>query len=205
MSTVLQRGGALLAVVAACLLGLSGCTSDGHFSVLGYSSRPNYDPGLRTIYVPIAQNVSYRQGLEFELTRAVIREIEQKSPMKVVSCRERADTALEMKVLNRPKMVILPNQLNEVRDAEVQILVEVVWRDLRPGHCGDILTNPKRYDPNELPLPGDLPAQAPKAVPLLLTPSASYQPELGGNTVTAEKQAIDRAAVQIRSMMELSW
>ena len=205
MATTLTRWAAILGVLTAAVIGAAGCTSDGHLNVLGYTTRPTYDPGIRTIYVPIAQNVSYRRGLEFELTRAVVREIEWKTPLKVVSCREAADTMLEMKVINSRKLVILPNTLNEVRDADVQLFVEVVWRDLRPGHVGDILTNPVRYDPNEVPLPGEAPTQAPKAVPILLTPNVTFQPELGGSLAVAHKQAVDRAAVAIISMMEQAW
>jgi hypothetical protein len=194
------RFAALLSVI-----GTVGCTSDGHFKFLGYTSEPNYDSGIQTVYVPIAQNISFRRGIEFELTQAVIREIGWKTPLRVVSNCAEADTQLDMKIVNRRKALILPNPLNEVRDSEVTMMVEVVWRDLRPGHKGDILSNPQRYDPNELPLPGQGAAPVPKAIPVLVTPNVTYQPELGGSTATAEQQALSRAATQIVNMMEKGW
>jgi hypothetical protein len=183
----------------------AGCASDGHFDLFGYTTRPPYDPAIRTIYVPIAQNISYRRNLEFELTQAVVREIHWKTPLRVVSNRLEADTELDMKIVNRRKALVLQNPLNEIRDTDVTVQIEAVWRDLRPGHKGDILSNPKRFDPNELPLPGQSPEQAPKAIAVILTPTANYQPELGGSTASAEQAAITKAAIQIISMMEKGW
>ena len=31
---------------------------------LGYTTQPNYDPAIHTVYVPIAQNATFRRGLE---------------------------------------------------------------------------------------------------------------------------------------------
>ena len=33
-------------------LALTGCAGD-HFSLLGYTTRPNYDPEIRTVFVPM--------------------------------------------------------------------------------------------------------------------------------------------------------
>jgi hypothetical protein len=187
------------------LLGAAGCTSGGHFTILGYTTQPTYDPSIRTVYVPIPKNISFRQGLEFQLQQAVVREIAWKTPLRVVDNVEAADTELDMKIVNRRKGLVLQNPLNEVRDMEIGPIIEVVWRDLRPGHKGDVLSNPKRFDPNEQPLPGDAPALPPKAIPLMITPVSTYQPELGGSTALAEQTAINRAATQIISMMEKGW
>jgi hypothetical protein len=192
-------------ILLAALLAATGCTNGGHFTLLGYTTQPTYDPGICTVYVPIAQNVSFARGLEFELTKAVVRDIQAHTPLKVVSCRDHADTELEMKVANSRKAQVLQNPLNEVRDSEFIVHVEVVWRDLRPGHRGDILSNPRRYDPNELPLPGQPPELAPQPIPVMVTPTGGYQPELGGSTATALQQAIDKAAMQITAMMEMGW
>ena len=77
-------------------LALPGCESGGHFTFLGYTTRPNYDTCIKTIYVPIFQCDilldETRRQIPFDLTRAVIREIEAKTPYKVVSDRGHADT-----------------------------------------------------------------------------------------------------------------
>ena len=181
---------------------LAGCENGGHFTLFGYTTRPPFDCDIRTVYVPIALNTTYLRGVEFDLTREVVRALGT-SPYRVTSDRCRADTELIMKVVNNGKSTILLNQLGEARDVEVRINIEVEWRDLRPGHTGDILSNPKRFDPNEAPLPGDPKSIPPKAIPLLVTPSATYVPELGGSNATAQLQGVQRAARQIVNMMEV--
>lgn len=183
----------LLLCVPAC--------QNGHISVLGYSTEPVYDPNIRTVYVPIAGNVSFRRGIEFEMTRAIVREIETSSPLKVVSCREEADTELLCKIVNWRKGVININQLNEVREAEVGVAVEIVWRDLRPGAIGDVLSLPKAKNAG-FGLPPLTPPPAP--LPLLVQPTGTFIPELGGSATTADKQMIDNLARGIVFKMEIA-
>jgi hypothetical protein len=184
------------------LVCLSGCESGGHFTLFGYTTQPTFDCDIRTVYVPIAKNDTYLRGIEFDLTQEVIRALGT-SPYRVTSDCNRADTVLELKVVHNRKSTILLNQLGEARDVEIGINVEVVWRDLRPGHEGDILSNPKRFDPNELPLPGENKRTAPQAIPLLVTPVATYVPELGGSHASAHRQAVQSAARQVVNMMEV--
>jgi hypothetical protein len=194
--------GRLLCLMLPGLVCLSGCENGGHFTFLGYTTQPPFDTSIRTVYVPVAGNTTFLRNIEFDLTREVIRAIGT-SPYKVTSDRNRADTELILKVTNYGKSTLLINQLGEARDVELRLAIEVEWRDLRPGHLGDILTNPKRFDPNEAPLPGDSKAIAPKAVPLVVTPGGTYTPELGGSNNTAQLQAVRRAAMQIVNMMEV--
>ncbi len=181
---------------------LTGCTTGGHFSVLGYSTQPNFDTSIATVYVPIAQNATYYRGIEFDLTRLVIREIESRTPYRVVSCQADADTVLDLKILFASKTMILAAPTNLVRDSEVAMNVELVWRDQRPGRRGDVLSQELPPDLGLAPLPGQEPVAHPKVVPLKVTPSATFIPELGGSLTTALYQANQRAAVQIVSMME---
>jgi hypothetical protein len=183
---------------------LAGCENGGHFTLFGYTTRPPFDDGIHSVYVPIATNYTYLRGVEFDLTRAVINELNSRAGApKVVSDRNCADTELILKLdLNR-KSTILSNQVGLPRDVEIGYKIDVVWRDLRPGHQGDVLTNPKRFDPNELPLPGDLKPNPPPAVPLYVMPTASYVPELGGSNASAQSEAVRKAARQIVNMMEV--
>ena len=184
---------------------LAGCTSDGHFRFAGYTTEPLYDQTIHTVYVPIAQNITLRRGLEFALTRAVIREINSKSTFRTVACAVGADTQLDLKIMNWHKTLILPTPTNQVRQSELGLGIQVLWKDLRPDHLGDVLSNPKTTLRKEPPLPGIEPPPLPTALPVLLLPVVTYEPELGASNATAEQQAIDRVAVQIVSMMEKSW
>src|SRR5271154_7095965 len=93
---ICRRFAALAVMLAA--LALAGCESGGHFTFLGYTTRPNYDTCIKTIYVPIFKCEMMldetRRQIPFDLTRAVIREIESKTPYKVISDRSKADTEL---------------------------------------------------------------------------------------------------------------
>ncbi len=120
---------------------LPACEDGGHFTIAGYSTRPNYDMNIHTIRVPIFKNKTYIRGVEFDLTRAVIRDIEQKTPYKVVAANCDADTELTGTVVTFTKGLLNINQLNEVREAETTLAVEVVWRNLRTG---EYLTKPIR-------------------------------------------------------------
>jgi hypothetical protein len=221
-STTLRVLGGLL-FAAGCGLA-AGCTSTGHLQLFGYTTEPLYDDSIRTVYVPIFENVSFRRGIEFDLTRAVIREIEAKTPYKVVNCRENAHTELRGKVINRNKSLILQNQIGEIREGEVNLAVELTWLDLRPGHLGEALTRPdvardelRRLRERQNAAPGtvfpedDRLQRVPhidatgKPLPVLVQPSATFVPELGGSVASAEKQLVDRLAIQIVSMMERPW
>lgn len=196
-----------IAAFSAVLCVIFGCESGGNFTIpiIGYTTRPPFDPTIHTVYVPIAQNKSWMRDLEFELQAAVLNELNMRAGApRVTSDRNRADTELVMKIINTTKAVIIFNQLGENRQAELGIQIEVVWRDLRPGHIGDILSNKKRFNPDEKPLPGEPVAVAPAPVPYLVTPKASYIPELGESNRTALAAAARSGARQIVDMME-SW
>jgi hypothetical protein len=177
----------------------NGCTSDGHIEILGYTTRPPFDTSIRTVYVPIFGNKTLDRGLEFEMTKAVIREIEWKSPYKVVDNRDAADTELIGTIAGRRKNVINVNPLGEVREAELGLIVEVVWKDVRSGK---ILSVPNGIKLREgLGKPPDPNA---KPVPVVITPTATYAPELGGSNASTQDAMMRQTAQQVVHMME-SW
>jgi hypothetical protein len=196
-----------LGMLAAMAFLLPSCGSDGQFTILGYTTRPNYDTTIHTVRVPIFKNTSFRRGLEFDLTKAVIREIEAKTPFKVISAGCPADTELTGTILSLNKNILNRNQLNEVREAETVLTVEIVWRDLRPGHEGEILSRPKTGPEAVTPVPINLPPGVPPPpLPTVKVQStAGFIPELGQTLASAEQKNVDRLAVQIVSMMENPW
>jgi hypothetical protein len=204
-------------IIAALVLLCPACGWDGNFSVLGYHTAPNYDRAIKTVRVPIFKNNTighFRAGLEFDVTRAVIREIEAKTPYKVVSG-DNADTELTGTIVTVTKNLLNRNQLNEVREGEIVLGVELVWKHLATG---EILSRPRPGGPGAPPppppappvpppdaAPGAPPPPPPGPPPVLVTASGNYIPELGETITTAEKKMVDRLAVQIVSMMEIPW
>ena len=147
---------------------LTGCAGDGQLGFLGYTTAPNYDPEIRSVYVPIFKTrffeTSPYRGVEFTLTRAVVDAIELRTPMKVISDPARADTELQGSVLSITKLDYNRTPYNEAREVQHFLGVEIVWHDLRPGHEGKVLTNPRRRDPLAPPVdpafdPGTPPPQ----------------------------------------------
>jgi hypothetical protein len=199
-----KRAKGWLALLAGLAFLLPSCESDGNFTILGYTTKPNYDLGIRTVRVPIFKNVTFRREVEFQLTRAVIREIEAKTPYKVVSADCAADTELTGTIVSYNKNLINRNQLNEVREAETILAVEIVWRDLRTG---EILSKPRKGPGAPPPPPANLPpgVPPPPPPPVLVTSIGDMIPELGQTIASAEKQNVDRLAIQIVSMMEKPW
>jgi hypothetical protein len=190
---------------------LPSCGWDGHFTAFGYTTRPNYDPNIRTVYVPMFANKTFWRGLEFELTEAVVREIQAKTPYRVESNPDCADTELIGTVVNYNKNILNRNQLNEVREAETVLAVEVIWRDRRTG---EILSRPVQAgvpsagtpffsaDVPPVPPPGLI---APPPPPVLVQSVGGFIPELGSSISSARKENVDRLAVQIVSLMERPW
>jgi hypothetical protein len=100
----------------------------------GYSSESLYRPDVRTVAVPVftASRSLFRRGLELQLTEDVIRQIETRTPYRIAP-RDRADTLLEVEVLDLTERVLSKTPDNRVREMEVTVYVRAVWRDLRSG------------------------------------------------------------------------
>ena len=198
----------LVLFMLGLILVLTGCqTWDGQLTLGRYTTRPNYESSIRTVRIPVFINKTQvfqgNSGIENELTQAVIREVESKTPFKVLPANAEADTELTGVITSFTKGIINRNQLNEVREAETYLTVEVVWKDLRTG---EILSQPHRKvldSPNaafNLPEPG-----APEIKPVKITSTGSFIPELGQSTSTARQVNFDRIASQITRMMEKPW
>lgn len=206
-----RRALALLLGGAAAVAG--GC---GHLSMLGYTTRPNYDPSIRTVYVAGFKTKAFEtgpyRGLEDVLTRKVVDAIESKTPFKVVSDPDGADTELQGVVVSLTKLLQNRTRFNEVRELDLQVAVEIVWHDLRPGNEGRVLTNPRARDNTPVGLdvpfdptvpPAPLKPDAPRPVRLYADGRALV--ELGETSTSALNMALDRLAVQIVSAMEEPW
>jgi hypothetical protein len=79
-----RRAGPLALTLAA--LCLAGC-ANYHW---GFQPRP----GVRTVAIPIAENLSLRRQLEFPLSEAIVRETQRRTPVYIVRDRGEADATL---------------------------------------------------------------------------------------------------------------
>ena len=145
-----------------------------------------YRPDVRTVHVPLVESDSFRRNLGEQLTEALVKEIELKTPYKVVGA-DRADSVLQARLVSDAKRVITENGLDDARDLEVDFFVQVSWVDRR----GDLIMNH-----SETPLPPVL---------INVNQAANFVPEAGQSLATAQLEAIRRTAEQIVGQMEIGW
>jgi hypothetical protein len=221
MSTLSRRRFLALGATAS-LAALAGCQSGG-YKFLGYQVGADalYDPNIRTVYVPLFHNRAFQttpyRGFEVDVTQAVIREIGRTTTFRVTSDCEKADTELLGNIVTIDKVLLNRNQQNQLREGEIVVTVDVVWRDLRDG---TILSNPRPVPqpglPNPLldppPIPFDPSVPPPPEVrpleiarPARIIATGRLLPELGETNATASKRIHDQIGVQIVSMMERKW
>ncbi len=152
----------------------SGCRS--------YSLRSPYDRSIETVYVPIFQSDSFREGINLELTRAVQEEIRKRTPYRVVTNPNEADTILSGTVLyaNKNVRVVTPNNLP--REIFGEITVEVSWEDIRGG-----------VNPDEPP------------ATVRVTQSTPFYKEIGETSTIAYDRVVAQLARDIVNMMEARW
>jgi hypothetical protein len=148
--------------------------------------RSLYRPDIRTIHVPIVESDSFRRNLGERLTEQLVKEIELKTPYKVVGAAE-ADSVLTTRIISESKRVLAENRFDEPRDIDADFFVQVSWVDRR----GDLIMSHN-----------DIPVE-----PLLFNVSqtASFVPEGGQSLATAHQEAIRRLADQVIGQLELAW
>lgn len=129
---------------------------------------------------------SFRRDLGERLTEAVVKEIELKTPFKVVGT-PTADSVLSVRWVDEAKRITIENQNDDPRALEISMAVEVTWLNRRRA--------PLRV-PTTLVLPPEL---------LSVNNVSALIPEAGQSVATAQQQAIGRLAQQIVSTMEEPW
>ncbi len=143
----------LAALIGAVALLVPACAGDMHLDLLGYTTRPNHDTSFKTVRIPMVKNrtnwvVTPAVGQEMDLHRALVREVALRTPYKVCHG-EDADTELSVTIRAITKGLINYTQQNSIREAELRVDAEIVWRDLRTGKALT-RTNPR---PGEAALP----------------------------------------------------
>lgn len=145
-----------------------------------------YGPEVRTVEVPIFQNDTFRRGIEYQLTEAVQKEIQTRTPYRL-SKGPGTDTRLTGRIVGIRKNVLGETQYDDPRELQLSLQVVVTWEDLRTGR---VLAT------QEVPI-------HPQAIPL--TGQADFAPEIGQSLATATQEATNRLAAQIVNMMETPW
>ena len=158
-------------VLALSVVFLNGCA--------GYhvGSQFLYRSDIRTVHVAIFESDSYRRFLGQRLTEAVIKEIEESSPLTITEP-QLADSFLRGRIVNEDKIVAGENINDEPRSLNVSWRVEVSWVD----RAGVPLINRQT---------------------LRINRDATFIPEGGQSLSTAQQKVIERLARDIVGQMEM--
>ena len=117
----LRPAPALAALVALALA--AGC---------GYRAGSLVTSDVRTVHVPVFENATFRRGLEFQLTEAVLREVRRRTHLRIAEADE-ADTVLTGEVVDFRGRVETRDVEDEVFTQDVRVYVNVRWVDRRTG------------------------------------------------------------------------
>jgi len=123
-----------LATLALALLAalLPACSGD---PTLGYSSASTYAADVRTIAVPVFDNETFDYRAEVQLTEAIIKEIEQTTPWRVVS-EGTAETTLTGTIVDASLIrTAVKRGVGYAQEQAVQLTVDFDWRDNRTGQA----------------------------------------------------------------------
>jgi hypothetical protein len=145
-----------------------------------------YPLEIHTVSVPVFQSNSFRPDLGERLTEAVVKEIETRTPYKVVND-PNADSVLTGRLVAETKRVLVPGLTGDAREIQADMRVQVTWTD-RKGR----LLRDEQY----VPLPAEIAD---------VSATGNVVPEVGQSIATAQQQAICRLAEQIVGLMEKPW
>ena len=174
-SALCQLGVSLLSL--APIAALSGC---------GYNVGAPYATNVRTVHVPTFQCSDYRRGYELQLTEAVQKQIQLRTPYRLAK-EPGADTRLTGRIVSIDKRVPNVTKNDDPRELQLQVAIEVKWEDLRTGQI---------LNQQTVPLAGN-------AAQLLGT--STFAPEAGQSLATSTQETVGILARQIVGLMEVPW
>lgn len=149
-------------------------------------ARSLYAPDVATVYVPMIESDSYRRDLGERLTEAVAKEIELKTPYKVVGTPD-ADSILSVRLTGDARRTLIENAYDEPRLSETTVYSEVNWLNRRRQPLAPART---------IAMPPNL---------VSITQSTTIIPEVGQSVASTQQKAIEDLAQQIVSTMEAPW
>lgn len=145
-----------------------------------------FPTGIRTVHVPVIRDSTVRHNLGLQLTEAVIREIEQRTPYKVTADPS-ADTILKCEIVNEAKTVLAETYEDYPRALDAGVQIRASWTDRQ----GRLLFNNSIVPTDDLAI--------------LFTQNERFVPEAGQSVDTAMQQAIEDLAERIVDQMENRW
>ena len=143
----------------------------------GYSTESIWRQDVRTIAVPIFENRSLRRGFEFDLTKAVTREIMRRTDYTIADKKD-ADTVLLGEIIDYRTPVLAEDSADEVFEISTSVTMHLTWQDQRTGN---------------ILFEGEV------------SESGNAVVRTGGNRYTAREQAFNKIAHRIVNRLLSKW
>jgi len=98
-----------------------------------YQWKSLYREDVKSVAVPIFKNKSYDRGVEFSLSKAIVNQVETRTPYKVMP-RERADSILEGEIVSVSRQTLSSDPTADIPQEQLYVVrINFVWKDLRSG------------------------------------------------------------------------
>ncbi|RPI90609.1 MAG: hypothetical protein EHM42_01125 [Planctomycetaceae bacterium] len=152
----------------------------------GYGVGAPFSQEVRSVAVSIAKSDTNRRGLEYQLTEAVQKQIQQRTHFRIAKEYD-ADTRLVLRFREMRKGELGQTENSDPRELQLTLLVDAEWVDRRSGE----ILREQGFD-----LPNNVQR---------LSGQAEFAPEVGQSLATGERESIDRLARNIVDMMEVPW
>lgn len=173
-------------LVAVCSMSLATVSLCGGCAGYQLGSRTLFRSDVRTIYVPLVRNDTWRSNLGQHLTEHLIKEIQLRTPYRIVNDPS-ADSILTCRVTNETKRVITENRVDDPRAIDAKISIQLTWVDRQ----NTVLMENQFVPPDD--------------VAFLFAQGTEFVPEAGQSISTAHMRAIERLAAEIVNQMEVRW
>jgi lipopolysaccharide assembly LptE-like protein len=157
-----------LALAAAALL--AGC---------GYTTGSLVPGGYRTIAVPVFDNPTKRHDLEWEVTQAVVEEIQSRTALRVVDPSDSPDLVLHGSLVDVDEDVLSHRERQRIRESAYFLTAEI---EVVEGHTGKSVVAKGKVTERE-----------------------SFVPAVGEDVRTARAEANRALAERIVQKLESAW
>ncbi|WP_149495683.1 LptE family protein [Roseiconus lacunae] len=172
--------------LVAIALGVMWMTLSTGCATYRFGADALYPVGIQTIHIPVVRNETFRPELGKQLTEALVREVQRRTPYKVVS-NPAADSVLSCTIVSQSKTVLTESLSDDPRALDTAVTVHANWTS-RNGQ--PLMQNSVAAEA------GDLTG---------FSQNARFVPEAGQSIDTANLQAIEQLAGRIVSQMESRW
>ncbi len=160
--------------VLLVLLCLVGCQS------MGYSNESLFPQDVRTICLKMFDNRTFWRNIEYDLTDALAKQIESKTPYKIISDQDLSDTTMTGQITKVYQNVLMTDRdTGDDLQMEMTVHALVTWKNLKTG---DLLCDN-----------------------LEVVASGSYSTPLGQNQGYASTLTANKLAAKVVELMENKW